>query len=145
MKKEDHAAELSVLLIEDNPADVFLVKEALRTHSVKFDMNWISDGEQALRAIDRFAPAAPPDIVVLDLNLPKVDGKELLAHIRRNSTFNKTPVLILTSSDSPADRREAAALGATCYIQKPPTLNEFLALGGAIKEVAAGGLPDACL
>lgn len=133
-----------MLLIEDNPADVFLVKEALRTHSVKFDMNWISDGEQALRAIDRVAPAAPPDIVVLDLNLPKVDGKRLLAHIRRNSIFNRTPVLILTSSDSPADRREAAELGATCYIQKPPTLNEFLALGGAIKEVAAGGLPDVC-
>jgi len=145
VKKRDHAAELSVLLIEDNPADVFLVKEALRTHSVKFDMNWISDGEQALRAIDRVAAAAPPDIVVLDLNLPKVDGKRLLAHIRRNSIFNRTPVLILTSSDSPADRREAAELGATCYIQKPPTLNEFLALGGAIKEVAAGGLPDVCL
>ena len=134
-----------MLLIEDNPADVFLVKEALRTHAVKFDMNWISDGEQALRVIDRFSPAAPPDIVVLDLNLPKVDGKELLARIRQNSVFNKTPVLILTSSDSPADRRETAALGATCYIQKPPTLNEFLALGGAIKEVAAGGRPDVCL
>jgi DNA-binding response OmpR family regulator len=145
VKKQNHAAELSVLLIEDNPADVFLVKEALRTHAVKFDMNWISDGEQALRAIDHFTPAAPPDIVVLDLNLPKVDGKELLARIRQNSIFNKTPVVILTSSDSPADRVEAAALGATCYIQKPPTLNEFLALGGAIKEVAAGGHPDVCL
>ena len=128
---------MNILIIEDNPADVYLVKEALRAHNVTFDLNWIADGEQAARAIDAFGAATPqPNIVLLDLNLPKIDGKELLARIRRNRHFDHTPVAILTSSDSPADRSDAAQLGANYYIKKPPTLDEFLAIGGIIKQMA---------
>ena len=115
---------------------MYLVKEALRTHDVTFAMNWIADGEQAARAIDAFGAATPqPSIVLLDLNLPKIDGKELLARIRRNRHFDHTPVAILTSSDSPVDRSETARLGANYYIKKPPTLDEFLAVGGIIKRI----------
>jgi DNA-binding response OmpR family regulator len=123
-------------MIEDNPADVYLIKEALRVNDVTFEMKWIADGEEAAHVIEAFGAATPrPSIVLLDLNLPKIDGKELLARIRRNRHFDGTPVAILTSSDSPADRSDAAELGATCYIKKPPTLDEFLAVGGIIKRV----------
>jgi CheY-like chemotaxis protein len=129
---------LKILVIEDNPADVYLVQEALRTHRVAFDLHWIPDGEQAAHYIETFdAAAPPPNLVLLDLNLPKVDGKDLLVKIRQNAHLRSTPVAIFTSSDSPADRYETAELGATCYIKKPPTLDEFLAVGGLIKQLAA--------
>lgn len=127
-----------VVLIEDNPADVFLIKEALRAHKIEFELSWISDGEEALQRIE--SPTKnqpPPDLILLDLNLPKVDGKELLARIRANPELAGTRVAVLTSSDSPSDRRETAELGADSYIKKPPTLDEFLAVGATIRELLA--------
>lgn len=123
-----------ILLIEDNPADVFLIKEAMRAHGIDFDLQWLSDGEEALGHVNSLrASSRRPELILLDLNLPKVDGKELLSHIRRNQHLAETPVVILTSSDSPHDRSETASLGASCYIKKPPTLDEFLRVGGTIK------------
>ena len=128
----------SILLIEDNPADVFLLKEALRAHAVRFSLRWFCDSEQAIVHIDGIdSSQAPPDLILLDLHLPKIDGKEVLAHIRRNPWLDRTPVAVLTSSDSPDDRRETARLGANCYIRKPPTLDEFLRVGGIIKDLLA--------
>lgn len=124
-----------ILLVEDNPADVFLIEEALRTHDVTFDLTWFNDGEQAIEMLQSTDHSAVPDMVLLDLNLPKVDGKEVLAQIRGMSSFENTPVAILTSSDSPRDREETKRLGASCYIKKPPTLDEFLAVGGIIKSM----------
>lgn len=122
-------------MIEDNPADVFLIEEALRTHEVPYNLTWFSDGEQAIDMLRTPDGVVIPDMVLLDLNLPKVDGKEVLAQIRGMSTFAKIPVAILTSSDSPRDREETRRLGASCYIKKPPTLDEFLAVGGIIKSM----------
>lgn len=128
-----------ILLVEDNPADVFLIKEAMRTHGIPFDLEWFADGEDAVAHIDHLDPAARvPDAILLDLNLPKVDGKEVLACIRRNAQLKHVPVAILTSSDSPHDRREAARLGASIYIKKPPTLDEFLDVGGTIRDLLEG-------
>lgn len=125
-----------ILLIEDNPADVFLIKEAMRAHGINFDLHWLADGEEALGHVEGFEAASHlPQLILLDLNLPKVDGKELLSRIRSNRYLAKTPVVILTSSDSPHDRRETASLGASCYIKKPPTLDEFLRVGGTIKNL----------
>ena len=127
-----------ILLIEDNPADVFLIKEALRTHGIEYLLQWLSDGEQAVNHIECMNEfSSTPELILLDLNLPKLDGKEVLAYIRRNPWLTRTPVAVLTSSDSPHDRLETARLGATCYIRKPPTLDEFLTVGAMIRNLLA--------
>lgn len=130
-------AEARILLIEDNPADVFLIKEALRTHGVQFRLQWLSDGEEAASHVEKFRAedAASLDLILLDLNLPKMDGKEILSRIRSNPALANTPVAILTSSDSPHDRRDTARLGASCYIKKPPTLDEFMSVGEKIRDL----------
>jgi two-component system response regulator len=81
---------------------------------------------------------AQPHLILLDLNLPKVDGKELLSAVRKAPAVRGTLVAVLTSSDSPSDRRDTEALGADCYIKKPPTPDEFLAIGRVIKELVSG-------
>lgn len=124
-----------IVLVEDNPADVFLIEEALRAHGFQFDLRWIADGEQAVGALPSIAEGECPDLFLLDLNLPRVDGKEVLTRIRQTPAFASAKVAILTSSDSPADRRETELLGADCYIQKPPTLDEFMQIGGIIQEL----------
>ena len=130
-----------ILLVEDNPADVFLIKEAMRSHGIPFDLQWFADGEDAVAHIEHMDPAGKvPDAILLDLNLPKLDGKEVLARIRKNMRLAQVPVAILTSSDSPHDRREAARLGASIYIRKPPTLDEFLDVGSTIKDLLDGTL-----
>lgn len=126
---------MRILLVEDNPADVYLVKEALRTHDVTYELQWLRDGEQALTWLGEDNQS--PDLILLDLNLPRVDGKEVLVRIRRNVRFGKTLVVIMTSSDSPQDRKELTELGANGYIKKPPTLDEFLEVGGIIKQIMA--------
>jgi two-component system, chemotaxis family, response regulator Rcp1 len=129
---------MKILVVEDNPADVFLIEEALRAHQVVFEMKWLRDGEQALLMIEQ-GELDEPDVVLLDLNLPRVDGKEVLMKIRQSPQLSRVPVVIMTSSDSPQDRREMADLGANCYIKKPPTLDEFLEVGGVIKNLAMAG------
>jgi CheY-like chemotaxis protein len=129
---------IKILVIEDNPADVYLLEEALRANDVDFNLEWIADGEQALTRLSRVPDGAEPALVLVDLNLPRVDGKELLSAIRQTPAFRDTLVAVLTSSDSPADRRDTEALGANCYIKKPPTLDEFLSIGRVIKELISG-------
>ena len=129
---------IRITVIEDNPADVYLLEEALRAHDVDFELDWIADGEQALARFTSMPGGAPPSLILLDLNLPKVDGKELLSAVRRVPALRETPVAILTSSDSPSDRLDTEVLGADCYIKKPPTLDEFLSIGRVIKELVSG-------
>ncbi len=125
-----------ILLIEDNPADVFLIREALRSHKVDSEIEWLADGDRAVERIGHFGGATPPpDLILLDLNLPRMEGKEVLAHIRENSHLDHTRVAILTSSDAEHDRVETASLGANGYIIKPPTLDEYLRVGVAIREL----------
>lgn len=125
-----------IVLIEDNPADVFLIKEALKVHGIHHQLEWFVDGESAVNHVERLGPASdPPELILLDLNLPKLDGKQVLARIRRHPQLAKTIVAILTSSNSLNDRQETARLGANYYIQKPPTLDEFMGLGGTIKSL----------
>ena len=129
---------IRITVIEDNPADVYLLEEALRAHGVDFELDWIADGEQALARFTSMPGGASPSLILLDLNLPKVDGKELLSAVRRVPALRETPVAILTSSDSPSDRLDTEVLGADCYIKKPPTLDEFLSIGRVIKELVSG-------
>ena len=126
---ESMAEAVHILLAEDNPADVYLIEEALREHGVEFQLKVAQDGEQAIQLLTQ--NDARFDVVLLDLNMPKRGGSEVLEKLHGNTV----PVIVLTSSDSPADRMQAMRLGATHYIRKPTGLDDFLAIGGVIKEI----------
>lgn len=109
-------------MIEDNPTDVFLVKEAISFHGLNIDLHLMEDGEQALRfvaEIDADPHARCPRLFLLDLNLPRTSGMEVLACVRSSVKCAKSPVLIITSSDAKTDRDKSTALGATGYFRKP--------------------------
>jgi CheY-like chemotaxis protein len=127
-----------VLLADDNPSDVYLIREALREHAVDCILRVASDGRDALGIICREAPDAAAgriNLIILDLNLPRHDGIEILHKLKELTGFEHIPVVVLTSSDSPSDRLQATALGATRYLRKPSSLDEFLALGTIFKEL----------
>ena len=124
---------VQILLAEDNPADVYLIEEALREHQVPFEITVAEDGEAAIAMIA--AGKVKPDLIMLDLNMPKRSGGEVLTSLRAQPHCRTLPVVVLTSSDSPLDREEALRLGATSYIRKPTGLDEFLEIGAAIKEL----------
>jgi CheY-like chemotaxis protein len=128
-----------VLLVEDNPADAGLVREALEEYKVRCELTLITNGERAIEFIDSIDGEKTfcPDLVILDLNLPRKAGREVLGRIRAVGRCERVPVVILTSSDSLKDRAEAASLGATRYFQKPSQLAEFLKMGSIFKELLA--------
>jgi len=127
-----------ILLAEDDPADVYLVREALREHGVHCAVRVVSDGAEVLRLIssERVMEVAQHlGLIILDLNLPRHDGTEILQHLRENRELAHVPVVVLTSSDSPRDRLVASQLGAACYLRKPSNLAEFLSLGAVFKDL----------
>lgn len=126
----------SILLVEDNPADALLVEEALNEHQVKAELLVLGDGEKAIRFVEQFdAVSKPrPKLVILDLNLPKRSGKDVLRCIRAIAQWNHVPVVILSSSNAPDDREQTALLGANQYIRKPSQLEEFLSIGAVFKK-----------
>jgi DNA-binding response OmpR family regulator len=127
-----------VLLADDNPSDVYLIREALREHAVECRLSVVSDGKDAFRVISGEtgnADAGSIGLIILDLNLPRHDGIEILRKIRESAALRHVPVVVLTSSDSPRDRVLANELGATRYVQKPSNLDEFLSLGAVFKDL----------
>jgi CheY-like chemotaxis protein len=129
---------IRLLVAEDNAADVYLLKVALEEKGVAFTMDVLSDGAEAMARVAAPLEAEPPDLVLLDLNLPKHDGREILAAMRANPGFRDVPVAVLTSSESPRDRTDAQRLGATIYLRKPSDLDEFLRLGDVIRRLVSG-------
>jgi CheY-like chemotaxis protein len=126
------------VLIEDNPADAFLVREAITSRQISASMVVIRDGEKAIRAIrkvDADDTAARPNLFVLDLNLPTRTGEEVLVHIRNSSRLGSTPVIVMTSSGSPKDRATAESLGASRFFCKPSDYESFMQLGEVIEEM----------
>jgi chemotaxis family two-component system response regulator Rcp1 len=129
---------IRILLAEDNPADVYLVREALREQGLEFVLDVVEDGEKAFQYLeraetDRSLPC--PDLFIVDLNMPKRSGMAFLKRIRESDLCGSTPVVILTSSDSPRDRQETLELGASRYIRKPSDFDAFLQVGSEIFEV----------
>jgi CheY-like chemotaxis protein len=127
-----------ILLAEDNPADVYLIREALHEHGVECTIRVASDGKEVLSIIsDESAPddTEPIGLIILDLNLPRHDGIEILERMRAMARLAHVPVVVLTSSDSPQDRLVATHLGARRYLRKPSSLEQFLALGATFKEL----------
>ncbi len=125
-----------VFIVEDNDPDVFLVEEALRSQGLPAQIQRCYDGEEAIQVLSHFSEERFPDIIIIDLNLPKITGLDILKHVRSLKQFDRVPVLILTSSQSMADRALAKQLGADSYIAKPPTLPEFLsAVGSGVRAL----------
>jgi CheY-like chemotaxis protein len=124
-----------IFLGEDNIADVYLIEQALKEAAVLHDLKVARHGEEMLELLKTAAIGGPaPDLIILDLNLPRHDGLDILRFIR-GSVLNKTPVVILTSSDSPKDIGAASHLGADRYIRKPSQLEAFMAIGGEIRSL----------
>jgi two-component system response regulator len=118
-----------ILLVEDNSADIRLTREALKSGRVLQSLNVVTDGMQAmayLRKEGEFARAATPDLVLLDLNLPKKDGREVLAEIKADPALKLIPVVILTTSSEEEDVVKAYGLRANCYITKPVDYQQFV-------------------
>jgi two-component system, chemotaxis family, response regulator Rcp1 len=130
--------KIRILLAEDNDGDVFLVRRALEKRGLSHELVVSHNGEEALAWLDGHARAEnndrAPDLILLDLNLPRIDGAQLLSHIRKCDSFSSTPVIVLTSSDSPKDRQMALELGANLYFRKPTDLASFMDLGRIVEE-----------
>ena len=127
-----------ILLAEDNPADVYLIREALREHSVDCTMRVIADGREVLQILSGEQlqeQESQLGLIILDLNLPRHDGLEILQRLRETASLAHVPVVVLTSSDSPKDRLAANQLGAACYFRKPSSLAQFLSLGAVLKDL----------
>lgn len=128
---------IQVLLVEDDPGDVRLTEEALKRSKLLVMMNVVGDGEQALqylRQVGPYAGSVRPDLVLLDLNLPKVDGREVLAAVKADPDLRPIPVVVLTTSAADADILKAYGLGGNCYITKPVGFDEFRRIVRAIEE-----------
>jgi two-component system, chemotaxis family, response regulator Rcp1 len=125
---EGQIRPLNVLLVEDNPGDIRLMREALRNGATK-KLDAVEDGEEALAYLRREAPyadAPKPDLIFLDLNLPKKDGREVLNEIKKDERWRRIPVVILTTSEAERDIYGAYELHANCYIKKPTDLDEYM-------------------
>jgi two-component system, chemotaxis family, response regulator Rcp1 len=128
---------IEILLVEDNPGDVGLTKEALVTAKVRNRLHVAEDGAEALDFLfkrGKFADAPRPDIILLDLNLPKKDGREVLAEIKREPALAGIPVVILTTSAADEDIVRAYQLHANCYITKPVDFAQFLRVVESIED-----------
>jgi CheY-like chemotaxis protein len=126
----------AIFLAEDSPADVYLFREALKAHNVETDLLVFHNGEAAmsfLRAAEQDGPE--PQLFVLDLNLPAINGLTLLRYLRASKRFADSLVIILTSSDNPDDRTESIKFGATCFIRKAENVADFLEIGRDIKSI----------
>jgi two-component system, chemotaxis family, response regulator Rcp1 len=120
---------VEILLVEDNPGDVRLTKEALREGKVYNNLHWAKDGVEALEFLRRegkHAKAPRPDIILLDLNLPKKDGREVLEIIKGDEQLKYIPVVVLTTSKAEEDVVKSYALHANCYVTKPVDLEKFI-------------------
>lgn len=133
-----------IWLVEDSEADELLMRQALKLDGMDCDFQVSEDGEKAIdfiEAIDKTEAGPHPHIVLLDLNLPRKGGARVLERIRQSPKCGRMPVVIVTSSDSPGDKGQAARLGATRYFQKPLDLGEFMKLGPLVREVLNAGRP----
>jgi chemotaxis family two-component system response regulator Rcp1 len=120
-----------VLLVDDNPADIDLMNEVLAKSNRHFHVNAVGDGAEAisfLRRQGKHAEAPSTDLVVLDLNLPRKDGREVLSDLKTDPVLAKVPVVIFTTSQSNADISRCYELGANCYLRKPGNLPDFVAV-----------------
>lgn len=137
MKNIANGKAIEILLVEDNPGDVRLTREALIDGKVLNNLHVADDGVDALeflRQEGKYAHAVRPDIILLDLNLPRMDGREFLAIIKTDPDFRRIPVVILTTSKDEEDIFASYDLHANCFITKPVDLNQFFAVVRSVED-----------
>lgn len=128
-ERAKEAARVEILLVEDNPGDVRLTQEALKEGKVYNNLHWAKDGVEALEFLRRegkHSGAPRPDIILLDLNLPRKDGREVLSIIKADERFKQIPVVVLTTSKAEEDVLRSYDLHANCYVTKPVDLDKFI-------------------
>ena len=127
----------TILLVEDNKADVRLVREALKNSSLTYEMATVRDGVAAMAYLHQegeYATVSRPDLIILDLNLPKKDGREVLAEIKTNPQLKRIPVVVLTTSRNEDDIYQSYELNANCFITKSRNLSELFTIVRRIEE-----------
>jgi chemotaxis family two-component system response regulator Rcp1 len=135
--KADIGPLVEILLVEDNPGDVRLTQEVLREGRIRNTLNVVGDGVEALDFLHRrgaYTDAHPQDLILLDLNLPKMNGREVLAQIKEDPDLKHIPVVVLTTSSAEQDVLGAYALHANCYITKPVDLDQFVRVVQSIED-----------
>ena len=128
---------MQVLLVEDNPGDAQLTRIALEDSKISIHLNVVEDGVEAmafLRKQEKYVKAAHPDIVLLDFNLPRKDGREVLAEIKADENLKRIPVVVLTTSQAQEDILKAYNLSANCYIAKPVDFDQFVRIVQSIEN-----------
>ena len=133
--------EIQILLAEDNRADIVMVQEALAAHDIAHQLQIAVNGEEAIAFIKRMGKpdqSPCPDIFLLDLNLPRVDGLDVLREFRRHPECAATPVIVMSSSNSLREREAADALGVSRYFAKPSSYDSFTQLGRIVRDVLGG-------
>ena len=128
---------VEVLLVEDNPADVYLTEEALESSKLPLNVNVVGDGEEAMTYLQRrgrYEEATLPDLVLLDLNLPRKSGGEVLTEIRADAAIAHLPVIVLTTSEDEGDVLASYRKGANCFVTKPVDLDDFMTAVGSIED-----------
>jgi two-component system, chemotaxis family, response regulator Rcp1 len=131
------ADNLHILVVEDNPADVFLIRETIKATGIKAPIHVVKDGEEATRFFDHadHDDSAPcPSLVILDINLPKKNGVEVLQHLRGSQRCREASVIVVSTSSAAQDREAVMMNGADAYFSKPSKYDEFLKLGDLILE-----------
>jgi chemotaxis family two-component system response regulator Rcp1 len=129
--------DVKILLVEDNPADVRLTEEALKENKLRNNLSVVEDGLEAMDFLHRtngHAEASRPDLILLDLNLPKKDGREVLAEIKKDPDLRSIPVVVLTTSKAEEDIIKTYNLHANCYINKPVDLEQFISVVKSIED-----------
>ena len=137
MSTQTISRPIEVLLVEDNPGDVRLTREALKEGKIRNNLSVAKDGVEALAFLRRegeYAGAPRPDVILLDLNLPRKDGRQVLEEVKRDATLRQIPVVILTSSQAEEDICRAYDLHANCYISKPVDLDQFIKVVKSIED-----------
>lgn len=137
MNNQSNAKDVEILLVEDNPGDVRLTREALEDCKMRNTLYVVEDGEEALAFLykkGKYAKAPQPDLILLDLNLPKKDGKEVLSEIKANPGLRRIPVVILTTSKAEEDILKTYDLHANCYITKPVDFDQFISVVRKIED-----------
>jgi two-component system, chemotaxis family, response regulator Rcp1 len=128
---------VDILLVEDNPGDIRLTREALRDSKIRNNLTVVEDGVEAMAYLRRegaYADASRPDIILLDLNLPRMDGREVLREIKADDMLKRIPVVVLTTSESEDDILRSYDLHANCYIAKPVDFNRFITIVHTIEN-----------
>ena len=128
---------VEILLVEDNPGDARLAQEAIREAHWENHLNWVLDGIEALdflRKEGRHTSAPRPDLILLDLNLPRKDGREVLAEIKKDADLRRIPVIVLSTSEAEEDVFRAYKLKANSYISKPAQLSDYVKIVKSLQE-----------